>query len=456
MSKVQPAASSTTPGALRRNVFLLAAITALGGLLFGYDTGVVAGALLYIHLAFGMLTSLDKELVVSLLLLGAIVGALAGGMVADAIGRRPTLLITAVIFIVGALGAAFSPSLEALIAMRFVIGLAVGTASQTVPLFISEMAPRKLRGTLVSFNQLAITIGILAGFLVDYGLSASGNWRLMFGLAVVPGVLLFIGIAFQKESAHWLIRKGRIEEAREVLTRVRAGADIAAEIKDVETLQLVKGRFRDLLQPTLRKVLLIGVILAVLQQVTGINTIIYYLPTLLKGAGFGAGSSLLANVGNGVVNVSLTIVSLLLVDRLGRRPLLITGLCGMTIALLVVAVNFLIGGAHLHGVGAIVAVAAFFFYTGSFAIGLGPVFWLLISEIYPVDIRGRAMSVATMANWGANFVVTISFLTILGVIHGFGTFFLLAFLSVVAVFYCVLQVPETKGESLQQIERELG
>ncbi len=193
--------------------------------------------------------------------------------------------------------------------------------------------------------------------------------------------------------------------------------------------------------------ILVGVTLAAPQQVTGINTIIYYLPTLLNGAGFGSGSSLLANVGNGIVNVGLTIVAIRLVDRVGRRPLLMGGLCGMTVGLLVVAIDFLIGGSNLHGTGAIVAVAAFFFYTGSFAIGLGPVFGLLISEIYPVDLRGRAMSLATMTNWGANFIVTISFLTRLGAIHGYGTFFLFAFLSLFAVLYCVLRVPETKDES---------
>jgi len=442
--------------AMSRHVVLVAAVTALGGLLFGYDTGVVSGALLFIHRSFGPVSSFDKELVVSLLLVGAVVGALGAGRIADKIGRRPTLLATAVVFMVGVLAAAFSPSLEVLIAMRFVIGLAVGSASEIVPLFIGEAAPPKLRGALVSFNQLAITTGILVSFLVDYALAGSEDWRLMFGLAVIPAALLFIGMLFQDESPHWLIRKGRVEDARRVLAKVRPAEAVEQEIHDVESLDVSKSRLRDLFAPSLRKVILVGVILAALQQVTGINTIIYYLPTLLKNAGFGSGSSLLANVGNGIVNVALTIVAIRLVDRVGRRPLLIGGLCGMTLGLLVVAVVFSVGGSHLHGTGAIVAVVAFFFYTASFAIGLGPVFWLLISEIYPVDVRGQAMSLATMTNWGANFIVTISFLTLLSAIHGSGTFFLFAALSVFAVFYCVMRVPETKGESLQQIERELG
>lgn len=446
-------ASATTP-AMRRHVVLVASVTALGGLLFGYDTGVVSGALLYLHTSFGALTSLDKELVTSLLLIGALIGALGGGRVADAIGRRPTLLITAVVFIVGQLGAAFSPSLGVLIISRVVTGLAVGTASELVPLFIGEAAPPRLRGSLVSFNQLAITLGILVSFLVDYGLSASKDWRLMFGLAVVPAALLFGGMLFQDESAHWLIRQGRIDDARKVLTKVRSGAGVEEEIKDVQSLPRDKARFLDLFKPSLRKVVLVGVVLAALQQVTGINTIIYYLPTLLRGAGLRSSASLLANVGNGLVNVGFTIVAIFLVDRVGRRPLLIGGISGMTIGLLVVAIEFL-GGSKLHGTAATVAIVAFFFYTASFAIGLGPVFWLLISEIYPVDVRGQAMSLATMTNWGANFVVTISFLSLVGAIHAFGTFFLFAFLSVFALLYSLLRVPETKGQSLQEIERDM-
>lgn len=215
-------------------------------MLFGYDTGVVSGALLFIHRSFGPVSSFDKELVVSLLLVGAVVGALGAGRIADKIGRRPTLLATAVVFMVGVLAAAFSPSLEVLIAMRFVIGLAVGSASEIVPLFIGEAAPPKLRGALVSFNQLAITTGILVSFLVDYALAGSEDWRLMFGLAVIPAALLFIGMLFQDESPHWLIRKGRVEDARRVLAKVRPAEAVEQEIHDVESLDVSKSRLRDL------------------------------------------------------------------------------------------------------------------------------------------------------------------------------------------------------------------
>jgi sugar porter (SP) family MFS transporter len=458
--------SPTTDGALslevspmgapsiRRHVVWAAAITALGGLLFGYDTGVISGALLFLQTTFGTLSAFDKELVTSLLLVGAMVGALFAGRIADHMGRRPTVLMTAAVFIVGVLGAAFSPTFASLVVMRFVIGLAVGSASMVVPLYIGEIAPPRIRGALVSFNQLALTAGILTAYLIDYWLSSSQNWRLMFGLATIPAAALFVGMLFQDESPHWLVAHGREEQARRVLHRVRANTDIEAEIDEVRRLSQHQATNRELLDPSVRRALTVGVLLAVFQQVTGINTIIYYAPTLLHSAGLGNSAALLANVVNGAVNVGMTLVAIRLIDRVGRRPLLLCGTAGMAVALVVLALSFL-GGSHLSGALAILAIVALLVYTGSFAIGLGPVFWLLISEIYPVKIRGKAMSVATMANWGANFVVTITFLTLLDAIHGSGTFFLFATLTVLAWVYFNLRVPETKGRSLQAIEGDL-
>ncbi|NNN19724.1 MAG: sugar porter family MFS transporter [Acidimicrobiaceae bacterium] len=444
-----------TARTIRRHVFWAAAITALGGLLFGYDTGVVSGALLFLHVDFGKLSSFDKELVTSLLLVGAMVGAFFAGKIADKVGRRPTVLMTSVLFMAGVIGAALSPNLMSLVVMRFVIGVAVGSASMVVPLYIGEAAPPQIRGALVSFNQLAITSGILTAYLVDYGLSYTQNWRLMFGLATIPAAALFVGMLFQHESPHWLISQGREEEARAVLHRVRASTDIEAEIIEVRELSKKKTTAKDLFNPAVRGMLTVGVLLAVFQQVTGINTIIYYAPTLLHGAGLGNSAALLANVANGVVNVGMTIVAIRLIDRVGRRPLLLGGTTGMAVSLVVLALAFVVGGSHLTGATAIIAIIALLVYTGSFAIGLGPTFWLLISEIYPVGIRGQAMSVATVANWGANFIVTISFLTLLGTIHGSGTFLLFAFLTIVALVYFQRRVPETKNRSLQEIERDL-
>ena len=440
-----------------RAVVFTSAITALGGLLFGYDTGVVSGALLFLHTSFGNVTSFQKELVTSLLLVGAAVGAFGAGRMADRIGRRGVILITAVVFIVGVLGASLAPWLAFLIVMRFVIGLAVGSASMVVPLYISELAPPRFRGALVSFNQLAVTIGILVSYLIDYWLSTSENWRLMFALATIPAVLLFVGTLVNPESPHWLITNGRQEEGRKILARYRhSDDDVDAEVKEVEALSGRQGNWRQLLTPKVRRLVVIGVLMAVFQQVTGINTVIYYAPTLLHGAGLGTSAALLANVGNGAVNVALTIVAIWLLDRTGRRPLLLVGTFGMAIALTVMAVNFTVNGDTLHGAAAAIGIVALALYTGSFAIGLGPVFWLMISELYPSKVRGKAMSAATIANWAANFVVTISFLTLLSAITNNGTFFLFAGITVIALVYFAKAVPETKGMSLQEIERQLA
>jgi sugar porter (SP) family MFS transporter len=451
-----PLALRLSTGTIRRHVLLGAATTALGGLLFGYDTGVISGALLFIGKDFHGLTSFDKELLTSILLIGAAIGALAAGRIADRVGRRPTVLGTAALFVVGVMLAAFAPSYGVLVAARVVIGFAVGSASMVVPLYIGEVAPPRIRGALVSFNQLAITGGILAAYLVDYGLASRQNWRLMFGLAAIPAILMFLGMLFQRESPHWLVTQGREDEAREVLYRVRDEDDIEAEIADVRALSARQSSFREVLNPAVRHVMIIGIALAVFQQITGINTIIYYAPTLLSSAGLGNSAALLANVVNGAVNVLMTIVAIRLLDRTGRRPLLLGGTTGMAVGMIVVALTFVIGGSQLHGGAAYFAIAGLLIYTGSFAIGLGPVFWLLISEIYPVKIRGQAMSVATMANWAANFVVTISFLTLLGALGNAGTFFLFFGLTVVALAYFHRQVPETKNRSLEEIERDLA
>ena len=455
MVRMAGRAVEADPRLVRRHVAVGAAITALGGLLFGYDTGVVSGALLFLKKDFGGLSSFQQELVTSLLLVGAVAGALTAGRLADRIGRRITVLITALVFIVGVLLVAFSPTYPVLLIARIIIGLAVGSASTIVPLYIGEVVPARVRGGLVSLNQLAVTAGILVSYLIDYGLSDSGNWRLMFGLAVVPAAALFVGMLFQKESPHWLIRQGREDEARQVLRRVRDESDIDAEIREVREVSQREGSYRDLISPRVRPLLLVGVLLAVFQQITGINTVIYYAPTLLQGAGLGNNAALLANVVNGAVNVGMTIVAIWLLDKVGRRPLLLSGTAGMAVGMIIVALSFL-GGSQLHGTLAIVAIIGLLVYTGSFAIGLGPVFWLLIAEIYPLRIRGAAMSVASMANWAANFVVTVSFLTLLSAISGVGVFFLFGFLTLVALAYFWRKVPETKGRSLQEIERELA
>jgi sugar porter (SP) family MFS transporter len=447
--------SAAAGQAIQRNVVIASGITALGGLLFGYDTGVVSGALLFLKNDFGGLSSFEQELVTSLLLVGAAVGALFAGRIADRVGRRLTVLGTALIFIVGVLLAAFTPTFPVLLVARIVIGLAVGAASMVVPLYIGEVAPPRIRGALVSMNQLAITSGILVSYLADYWLADTKSWRLMFGLAAIPAVLLFAGMVFQAESPHWLVMRGRDAEARRVLSRLRAPEEIEPEIAEVHRVaELEQLRTRDLLGAKLRPMLAVGVLLAIFQQVTGINTVIYYAPTLLQSAGFGTNGALLANVVNGGVNVIMTIIAIRLLDRVGRRTLLLAGTTGMAVGMFLTAFSFS-AGEQLHGARAVTAILGLLIYTGSFAVGLGPVFWLLIAEIYPLTIRGAAMSVATIANWAANFVVTISFLTIKNAIGGMGVFLLFGSLTVVALLYFWRKVPETKGKSLQELEQEL-
>jgi sugar porter (SP) family MFS transporter len=417
---------------------------------------VVSGALLFLKDDFPHITSLQKELVTSLLLVGAAIGAIGAGRVADRIGRKPTVLITAAIFVAGVLLAATAPAFWLLLAARVIIGLAVGSASMVVPMYIGEAAPPRFRGALVSFNQLAITSGILVSYLVDYGLSSSRDWRLMFGLAAIPAILLFVGMLTQAESPAWLVTHGREDDARRVLSRLRHASAVDDELASMqEGARKQSVSARELLSPRLRGALTLGVLLAVFQQVTGINTVIYYAPTLLNDAGLGSSAALLANVVNGAVNVGMTIVAIWLLDRVGRRTLLISGTCGMAVGLTVIGLVFAIGGDSLSGGAAIVAIVALLFYTGSFAIGLGPVFWLLISEIYPARVRASAMSVATFANWAANFVVTISFLTLLSAITNAGTFFLFGFLTIVAVLYFWRRVPETKGLRLEEISAQI-
>ncbi len=309
----------------------------------------------------------------------------------------------------------------------------------------------------MSFNQLAITLGILVSYLADYGLAQTKNWRLMFALAVIPAVLLLLGMVFQRESPHWLIRQGREDEAREVLLRVRDEGDIDAEIDEVRELARKEaGSKQLLLSPGVRGALFVGLALAVFQQVTGINTVIYYAPSLLQGAGLGDHAALLANVAVGAINVLLTILAIWLLDRVGRRPLLLTGTAGMVVGMAVTAISFLGHGTTLSHGNAIIAVIGLMIYTGSFAVGLGPVFWLIIAEIYPLGVRARAMSVATIGNWAANFVVTISFLTVLNAIGGAAIFAIFGALSLMALAYFWWKVPETKGRSLQEIEHDLS
>jgi len=435
----------------RRFVYLATAVTALGGMLFGYDSGVISGAILFIKKDFSLSPGLE-EIVVSSVLLGSLVGALVGGTLADRLGRRKLLIITAAIFGLGAVGAAAAPGTPWLVASRLVVGVAIGIASFVAPLYISEIAPVDIRGKLVSVNQLALTSGIVISYLVDYAFAGSQSWRWMFALGLIPAAGLGVGLMFVSNSPRWLLGSGHAEEARRVLKRIRSPEKVEGELSDIQqSVAQQEGNWSELISRRLRPAMIVGIGLAVAQQVTGINTVIYYGPTIFKLAGLSSSSvAILASVGVGLVNVALTVVAMQLLDRVGRRPLLLVSLGGMTMSLFVLGTAF--SFPQLSGSLGWIAVASLMLYVGSFAVGLGPVFWLMLSEIYPLRVRGRAMSVGTVANWGANFVVALSFLTLIQFLGNAVTFWLYGVVSIGSWILAFFLMPETKGQSLEQIE----
>src|SRR5579862_1359059 len=435
-------------------VFAAAAFAALGGLLFGYDTGVISGALIFIRAQFG-LSTFQQELVVSVVLVGAAVGALTGGRLADIFGRRMMLLVTALIFVAGALVCAAAPSLNVLVIGRLIVGLGIGFSTSTVPIYISEVSPPQTRGWQVSLFQLAITIGILAAYLVDYVFSGSSGWRWMLGLAFVPGAILGLGMIRMPESPRWLAEHGHSGRAREVLARIRGTENIESEWLEIQktlTETQERGSLSDLFGPSVRMALVIGIGLAIFQQVTGINTVIYYAPLIVQSAGISTASgAILATAGIGLVNVLMTIVAMWLIDRIGRRPLLLTGIAGMVVTLGV------LGWAFHSNVRSEalswLAVTSMMVYVASFAISLGPIFWLLIAEIYPLQVRSSSEGLAATFNWGSNLLVSLTFLTLLQGIGAPKTFWLYGLCAIGAWIFSYSLVPETKGRTLEQIEQ---
>jgi MFS transporter, SP family, galactose:H+ symporter len=435
-------------------VFIAAVFAALGGLLFGYDTGVISGALIFIKSQFH-LSVFHQELVVSVVLIGAAVGALGGGRLADAFGRRLMLIVTALIFVAGAILCAAAWSVGTLIVGRIIVGLGIGLASSTVPVYISEVSPPGARGWQVSLFQLAITVGILGAYLVDYGFAASGGWRWMLGLAVVPGAMLGLGMLAMPETPRWLAKHGHAEAARKVLARIRGTQDVQAEFREIQsTLSQAeeRGHFSDLLAASVRPALTVGMGLAIFQQITGINTVIYYAPTIIQSAGIpSASGAILATAGIGLVNVLMTIVAMWLIDRAGRRPLLLTGISGMIISLGVLGFVF---RTHEPSTGlGWLAVLILMAYVASFAISLGPIFWLLIAEIYPLRVRGIAEGTAAGTNWAANLLVSLTFLSLVQALGPSWTFWLYGLLAIGSLVFSYSLVPETKGRTLEEIEQ---
>ena len=439
------------------NRFLLriAIIAALGGFLFGYDTGIISGAQLYIQQDLST-TQTEQQWIVGALLVGAMVGAAGSGWLSDKIGRRWTKFTSGCVYVVGGLGSAFAPGTEWLLASRFVLGLAVGTASFVSVEYISEQAPPRLRGGVTSFNQLMVTTGILVAYLVAAGFQdVSGTWRWMLGLSVVPGLALAIGMLTVPASPRWLMSKNRDEDARSVLLRTRDEQKVDDEIDQIrEAVHASRNTgMRDLFTRPLRPLMVVGLALAVGQQLIGVNTVVYYSATILKYTGLSANQSVLQAVTVGITNVVFTVVAILLLDRVGRRVLLLTGTAVAVLALVGLGLWFQLPALQAHPV---LALGFLLLFMAGFAVGLGPVFWLMISEIYPVGVRSRAMSIATVANWAANFLVSYFFLQLVGVIGQPGTFWLYAGLGILAFSFFAVKVPETKDRTLEEIQNDVG
>jgi len=427
-----------------------AVIAAIGGLLFGYNATSISGALLFITKDF-QLNTVSQEVLVSILLIGALIGACFGGMLADRVGRKYTLFITTIIFLIGTLIVMTAHSMTTLFIGRIVVGLGIGIVSLAVPLYIAEISDPKHRGALVSLNQLAVTIGILLAYVVDYYYAPMQDWRAMFGVSLIPAVLLFIGLFFIPETPTYLITHDKKTQALKVLKKIIVGSTSHSEVSaDIEKASYKKmTHWKKLFDKSIRPALWAGIGISIFQQITGINVVIYYAPRIFQMAGIeSATSAILASMGVGTINLLMTIVALWLIDKVGRKPLLIVGLIGMIISLSVLGFAFL-QNTKMIGTVSIVSLMC---YIAFFAISLGPVAWLIISEIYPMGIRGRAMGIAIFFNWTCNYFVSLSFLSLIGFLGKAGTFWFYAVIGLFGVWFVIKMIPETKGKDLKEIQ----
>jgi len=445
-------------------LFFVSFVAALGGFLFGFDTAVISGTVGFVKQQFA-LDAIQEGWFVAVALLGCIIGVAFSGFLADAFGRKAALFLSAIFFAVSALWCAVAPEHLSLIAARFVGGLGIGVASMLAPLYISEISIPAYRGRMVTLYQLAITIGILAAYYSNalmLSWSQSGAvqgewlqwivvsevWRGMFGVEVVPAILFFLLLFFIPQSPRWLTARGYPDRARAILARVTNEETAAREVAEIQaTLKEETGSVSQLFQPGLRLALLLGVSIAVLSQLTGINVIIYYGPKIFEEAGFKVAESLDSQVIIGIMNVIATIFALWKIDQFGRKPLLLIGVIGMMVSLLCIAGVFFAGSE-----GSPLLVACILSYVTFFAFSFGCVTWTLLSEIYPTHIRGRAMSIATLSLWSGTFVVGQVFPWLLETVGGTGVFVLLAGMCLPAILITWRFLPETKGRTLEEIE----
>lgn len=453
-----------TPSPTKSHRFLrkITWISTLGGLLFGYDTGVINGALPYMQADLG-LTPLTEGMVTSALLFGAAFGAVFGGQLADRHGRRRMIMALAAVFLAGTLATSLAPNVEIMVAARFLLGLAVGGASVMVPIFLAEMSSAARRGQMVTRNELMIVTGQLVAFSTNAFIGntwgeEAGVWRWMLVLATIPAIALWIGMTIVPESPRWLASMGSFGETLSVLRKIRTEEEARQEFDEVKAMAVEDykakmGSFKDLTEPWLKRVFVIGIGLAVVQQITGVNSIMYYGTQILSDAGFGTEAALTANIANGIISVVATFVGIWLLGKVGRRPMLITGQIGTTSALLLIGVASLIlpEGTARGFVILSLTVTFLAFQQGA----ISPVTWLMLSEIFPLKMRGLGMGLSTFVLWMVNFAIGFSFPQLLAGIGLSNTFFVFVGLGICAILFVKRYVPETRGRSLEQLEHEL-
>lgn len=437
-------------------VYKATIVAAVGGLLFGYDTAVVAGAIGFIEKLYSLSPAM-KGWIASCALIGCIIGAMFAGTISDKVGRKKMLILSGVMFAISSAGIAVPLSLTWFVIFRLIGGIGIGVASMLAPMYIAEIAPAEIRGRLVSVNQLGIVTGILLIYFVnatiagwhDEAWNVSTGWRYMFGSGVIPSVIFLIMLFFVPESPRWLASKERWNEAEDILAKVNGKQKAQQELSEIkETLNIETGTFSEIFKPGVRKALLIGVVLCIFSQVTGINAIMYYAPEIFKSTGDATGSALMQTVLVGVINVLFTLVAIKYVDKWGRRFLLLLGTAGMAICLTVVGAAFYFDMAK--GYVVLVAILA---YIAFFAVSLGPLAFVVIAEIFSNRNRGKAMSVSIFFLWVSVYVVSQSFPMLLSAIGSAYTFWIYMVMSVCAFFFVLKLVPETKGKSLEEIEK---
>ncbi len=432
-------------------LYICAILASFGGLLSGFDTGVISGALLYIGQSFEM-NSLYSGLLVSSVSIGAVIGALLNGVLIDKIGRRKVMLLTAGVFIVGSVLCCFSRNIVELILSRMFIGCAVGVVSFAGPLYLSEISTKEKRGEIVSFHQLAITLGILFSYFVNYFCAnLVHSWRIMFLLGAAPAVVLFFAMLILKDTPRWYVAKNKIDKAKFVLEKIDKNQNVDLEIENIK--KTLSNNEKIKFEKRLLVPFVIGIGIMFAQIATGINAIIYYAPTIFKMVGFSSNQDVLfVTIFIGLINFLMTFVAIALVDKIGRKPLLYIGLTGMLINLLLLSFSF----AFDYGFIKYLAVIASALYIVSFSMSLGPVALLLNAEIFPLKYRGAAMSIGIVSNFVFNFIVTGLFPISLDKLGGSITFLIFAIICVISLFFVYYVVPETKDVSLEEIENRMN